>query len=496
MNEFNEKDVQSDQPENMPEVGNSSNRYPPQYPPYSQSQQNPQNHQYSQSYQYGQNYQYGQHGNGNGWQQSPGGMGNRNAGKGQYQWQFEDYTKPGFVRPRKRSRAIEILAFIFICFFAVVLMAMSGFALYQHLSGSSILELYPEDAPQYAGEDQTYDGEAEGAEFGGENNATIEIVGRPQSSQPQSDDGPLTTAQVAERVTPAVVGVTTYVSYPFFRPIGSGSGVIMSEDGFIITNAHVVENADAIRVILYDDTHYEAVLVGTDARTDLAVIKIEAEDLPAAIFGDSDELRVGETVLAIGNPAGMLSGTVTRGIVSALDRRIEEVRRHAIPFIQTDAAINPGNSGGALVNEYGQVIGIPSAKIVAPEYEGIGFAIPITDAKPIINDLLANGRVTGRVILGITVNPIDEIISRNANIPMGVQIRDMAPGSHISTSGVRSGDIITHINGERIYTTEDIWEILDQHSVGDTVRLTVFRQPNLITRSTLEFNVVLQEDQG
>ena len=410
-------------------------------------------------------------------------------GQSERQWEFADYTTLAGPARETKSRKTVVAVAVSICAVSLLLCFFLAFSLYTYITET--------DIQRSAREAASAEGEANTAR-GGAVASSFEIVPQPAgAAESAAEGGALTTAQVAEKLIPVVVGVVPYDdSQRFIRPTGGGSGIIMSADGYIITNAHVVEDAAFVRVMLSDDVSYEASIIGMDARTDLAVIKVEADDLPAAVFGDSDAMRVGDTVIAVGNPAGRLTGTVTQGIVSALNRDLDGGRsRYAMRLIQTDAAINPGNSGGALVNIYGQVVGIPSSKIVAPEYEGIGFAIPITDAKPVIDDLLAHGRVVGRVMLGIQVELVDELASRNHDVPMGVQITWMNPESDISNKDARPGDIITHVNGDRIFTVEDVWQILDEHEVGDSVRLTLYRQTG-IGGDSLDISVVLQEDVG
>lgn len=243
------------------------------------------------------------------------------------------------------------------------------------------------------------------------------------NNQPASTvSGELTPQEVAKKVIPSVVCIQNYQrsnnnSMFFFgggaqsgdagdevSPVSEGSGIIATSDGYIITNAHVVEGASSLKVILSDGTSYEAQLVGSDSITDLAVIKIDATGLQAAEFGSSGDLEVGDSVMAIGNPGGLeLSSSVTQGIVSALNRQITNSETgYTMDCIQTDTAINPGNSGGALVNMYGQVVGINSSKIVAEGFEGLGFAIPIDDAQSVISNLKEYGYVKDRAVLGIT----------------------------------------------------------------------------------------------
>ena len=296
-----------------------------------------------------------------------------------------------------------------------------------------------------------------------------------------SRENAMSIPEIVEKITPSVVGISSAA--------GTGSGIIMSEDGYIITNAHVVENSDAVSVLLHDDSEHNAIIIGTDKRTDLAVIKINAPSLVPAEFGNSDELVVGETVIAIGNPLGFdFYGSVTGGIISGLERSltIDDV---TLTLIQTDAAINGGNSGGPLVNSYGQVIGINSAKVAGTIAEGMGFAIPMNNAKPIVDDLINNGYVTGRPLIGISGFDIDERTSKYYNMPMGVYVAQLAPSSPASIAGIRVGDVIVGINGEQITTMNGLNEVKNKFSPNDTVTLSVSR--NGIVSN---FSVILGEE--
>lgn len=442
----------------------------------------PNNGGYQRPYQ--QPYQYGAN---SGWQppQRP---------NEKYEWNFADYDHLGPQKKPKKKSGLVVFSVCLLCVLTVALVTMSGYSIWssmvdspeapgQEAAASSALPQEPSsDLPQA-------DGEA--------GISQMQIIGKPQVSDSLPAEGEkLTIPQVAKLVSPSVVAVIHYRNSKFYEPYGGGSGIIMSEDGYIITNAHVIAGADALKVILDNGDPYEATVIGSDTQTDLAVIKIEASGLTVAQFGDSNELEVGETVIAIGSPGGTeLAGSVTQGIVSAVNRLIQTTG-YSMHYIQTDAAINPGNSGGALVNEYGQVIGINSSKIVAEGYEGIGFAIPITEAKPIIDDLLQNGRVTGRVLLGISAEAIDEVTARTYDVPMGVQIINIDPQADIANRGVLKGDIITHIDGERIYNLDDIRTVLNRHKAGDIVRLTLYRQINLSQHTTLDVDVALMEDLG
>ena len=255
---------------------------------------------------------------------------------------------------------------------------------------------------------------------------------------------------------------------------------------------------NSIQVYFDNEDSYGAELIGIDVRSDLAVIKIKANNLTKAEFGDSSTVEVGERVLAIGNPNGMeLAGSVTGGIVSAVNRNIKSSSSgFSMTCIQTDAAINPGNSGGALVNAYGQVIGINSSKIVANEYEGIGFAIAINEAKPIVDSLVANGFVAGRVKVGITYQEIDKFTAALNDVPMGLQVMSIDATLDVAKSGLQVGDIITKMDGKDTITTEDVTEFLRTKKPGETVKMTVYRITSLGKSSTLTINVTLAEDRG
>ncbi len=284
--------------------------------------------------------------------------------------------------------------------------------------------------------------------------------------------------------------------------VGTGTGIVMTEDGYIITNAHCVYDeseykcglAVEVSVLFSDETEMEAKIVGYDTQTDLAVLKVDKTGLTPATFGDSDDLQVGELVIAIGNPLGYeLFGTVTSGIVSALDRNIT-INDKSMNLIQTDAAINSGNSGGPLLNSCGQVIGINSAKISSNYYsssasiEGIGFAIPISDAQAIIDDLINYKYVTGRPQLGIGTRDVTETVSRYYNIPMGVYVAMVEEGSTAEFAGIEVGDVIIAIDNEPVTTTDELNEIKNRHKSGDTVTLTITRN-----NKDIDIELILQE---
>lgn len=311
-----------------------------------------------------------------------------------------------------------------------------------------------------------------------------------------------TSTAVAQNVLPSVVGIT--VNYQINSIFGSttgkatGSGIIISEDGYILTNNHVIssessssyyaiESANGITINLYNDsTEYTATVVGTDPYTDLAVLKIDATGLTAATLGNSDDVKVGEYVLAIGNPVGM-DYTVTGGIISATNREVT-VDGTTYYALQTDAAINSGNSGGALVNTKGEVIGINTLKLSGNSIEGIGFSIPISSTTNIVDQLIKNKTVK-RPYIGIASSVVTSQISTRYHIPEGVYIEKVEENTSASKSGLQVGDIITKINGTEIKTTTELNRIKNTFNIGDTVTLTIYRE-----NEYKEIKVELQEE--
>ena len=259
-------------------------------------------------------------------------------------------------------------------------------------------------------------------------------------------------------------------------PTSEGSGIIATTDGYIITNAHVVSGASALKVVLYNGKTYSAKLIGSDSITDLALVKIEATGLTAAEFGSSDDLQVADTVMAIGNPGGLeFNSSVTVGYVSALNREITNSETgYTMKCIQTDAAINPGNSGGALVNMKGQVVGINSSKIVATGYEGLGFAIPIDTAQPIITQLKQYGYVKDRAMLGVTGDYVDAMTANFYGLKSGFYVSSIT-SQYVSAAGIQKGDVITTIDGKSVTSRNIILTATAAKKPGGTVTLTVYR---------------------
>ena len=272
-----------------------------------------------------------------------------------------------------------------------------------------------------------------------------------------------------------VTGTASYYHYTYPTE-GSGSGVIVSEDGYIVTNNHVISGGNSVTVFLNDTTSYPAAVIGSDSVTDIAVLKINATGLTAAKFGDSSTLRVGDFALAIGNPLGEYQGSVTFGIISALNRDVE-IQNETHRMFQVDAAINPGNSGGGMFDSNGMLIGIVTAKNISEEVEGLGFVLPMNDVKPVIEDLINHGYVKGRPTLGF--EPVEITSMRVANYyglkRLGVYVNSITQGSCAEQCGLQFKDYISTADGETVATVERLNEILNSKKVGDTLVLEVWR---------------------
>ena len=306
---------------------------------------------------------------------------------------------------------------------------------------------------------------------GGEKPVTMQL-----DDLPETADGGLTTAEIAQRVAPSVVSVHIY-EQDSLAPSSMGSGVVLTQDGYIITNAHVVEGASGINVLFADGTEMDARIIGVEEKTDLAVIKVAGEGLVPAEFGDSGALAVGERAVAIGNAAGQFDGTVTQGVISGLDREVTVTvggRDVTMSLIQTDAAINPGNSGGALVNRFGQVVGINSARMNSAFFEGICFAIPTRTAQPVVENLIAYGYVRDRGVLGVTVIALTGVNGPPNGLPaQGLYISEIAANSDLVRSDVTVGDIILEADGQVMETAADLSAVVQSHKLGETVHLKV-----------------------
>lgn len=316
-----------------------------------------------------------------------------------------------------------------------------------------------------------------------------------------------TAVYAANKVLPSIVGikvdytVTSNFSFQSMPQAASaeGSGIIISSDGYILTNNHIINSADSsvyyevseansVSVYLFnDETAYEAKIIGTDKETDLAVIKIDKDNLTAAELGDSDSVKIGEFAMAIGNPLGMQS-SVTSGIISAVNRKVTSSDGNTYTLIQTDAAINSGNSGGALINADGKVIGVNTLKLSGTGIEGMGFAIPINDTVDIYKELIKNGKIL-RPYIGIAGIDLDEKTAEYYNFPVGIYVKQIQSNSPASSSDLKTGDIITAADGNKITTMEELNSIKKQKNIGDKITLDVFRN-----NKTIQVEITLGEE--
>lgn len=403
--------------------------------------------------------------------------------------------------PKKKGNGGKIAIGIIVGILAVFVVSVTAISAYIALSGESFETTDPSEnnnsvvttAPDNQGEtedevvlDENGD---ESVDAIAEDNTSDSTSGRdyPTLEQLITSDGDLTLTEIYEKVSPSVVGVSSTTS----SGSATGTGIILSEDGYILTCAHVVEDATSIAIVDADMNQYEATLIGEDSQSDIAVLKIDAEGLTAAELGTSGNLKVGEAAIVIGNPLGYdLYGSMSVGIVSGLNRTLN-VNGKDMALIQTDASVNSGNSGGPMVNASGQVIGIISAKVSSSYGEGLGFAIPIDDALPIINDLMQYGYVTGRPSIGITGEDITVYVAFYYGIPQGVMVRYVEPDSGADIAGVQAYDIIVGVNDETITSMDELTNIKNNYSVGDTITLNIYRNGTYI-----ELEVELMEITG
>ena len=341
-----------------------------------------------------------------------------------------------------------------------------------------------------------------GAQLSGGTNRVVIQQAAPSASSGSADSSissaaaagsSLTTEQVAELVSPSVVVITTeqvvYSQWSWYGQSqvesGAGSGVIISSDGYILTCAHVVDGASTITVTI-DDKDYSATLVGEDTTSDIAVVKIDATGLTPATVGDSDGLKVGQNVMAVGNPLGELGGTVTGGMISALNRSVTiqgSSSTNTMSLIQMDASVSPGNSGGGLFNMSGELVGIVNAKSSDSDAEGLGFAIPINDAIKVAQELLENGYVTGRPYLGITYLAVEDAqtaaqLGVNA---YGVYVVEVVKGGPAEKAGLQAGDRIVSVDGTEIASKDDLGTLMQKHAAGDTLSITIAREGQMQT---------------
>ena len=420
-----------------------------------------------------------------------------------YVYPHGNYSQPtpGDQKPPKRKSAQIVALVAAFLVVAILFSAMTGSIVYLALRGNPLqgrfaLPTLPNvTAP--SGETTTQPGETSapgnqgGAVDRAPTNKGFSIGDAAAKSDPNKKT--LSIIEIAALGKPAVVAINTetLVSTPFGETgliPAAGSGFIISKDGYVVTNHHVIAGAKTISVVLDSGETYKASLVGSDSLNDLAVLKIDGQNLPTVVLGNSSELDVGELAVAIGNPLGELSGTVTAGIISALDREIT-IDGQKMYLLQTDAAINAGNSGGALFNSFGEVIGINTAKNAGTGIEGLGFAIPIDHAKPLIENLIRNGSVVGPPRIGVYTQDIDDQMAAQYNLPVGVYIAQVEPGSPAEDAGLAKGDVIIATNGQETLTTDAINQIKNKMSPGDQIELTVVRNGEQI-----KVTVVLGEE--
>ena len=402
-------------------------------------------------------------------------------------------------KPKKKHTGLKVAAFVL----AMVLVSGGSIGVYEGIRSSNADNSSSIVASNDSSAAESSTGDSSSSKKSDSSQSWIQLA---------STNGSMSVADIVKKVTPSVVGVQSTFSssngsnnnpmngYGGFFGYGSqgnngsqgmtgvGTGIIMSKDGYIVTNAHVIYDdeygygeASSVQIQMSDEeTTYDARIVAYDKEADIAVLKIDADNLTPAEFGDSSSCEVGEMVVAIGNPLGLqFQNTVTCGIISALDRKVT-INDNTMTLIQTDTAINNGNSGGPLINSSGQVIGINSAKMSSTysgeaTVEGIGFAIPMSEAKSIVDDLINYGYVTGRPQLGISCQDVTEAVSQAYNIPVGAYIFSVTAGGAADQAGLQPGDVITGIQDQTISTTEELNAVKNQYKAGDTITLTYVR---------------------
>lgn len=414
---------------------------------------------------------------------------------GNYQWDFNRYESAESANSPKAKKStgkgFKVFLGIIGIILCVCLISLASVGVYRLISGENLLpNTVPETILPPADSPENTEQEIEAPDI------TLQDIPKEDTV---STGGKLTATEIYKLASPSVVGIVQYQYSYSFEATGSGSGIILSDDGYIVTNAHVIDGAETVKVVLYNEEEYEAKIIGSDSQTDIAVLKIEAENLVEAQFGDSTQVEIGETVYALGNPGGLsLQSSFTDGMISGLNRVINTSDSvYSMTVLQTSAAINPGNSGGALINEYGQVIGITSAKIISTDYEGIGFAIPTELAKPIIEEIITNGYVSGRAKIGITGTTIDSVTARYYDVPEGVQIITIEPGSSLENTEAMVGDIIIGFKGEDITNMEDLQSILSECSPGEKVDVTIYRySATRMNDKTFTVTITLGENTG
>ena len=395
-------------------------------------------------------------------------------------WDNQYYGTGNTNPPKERGGLVALMLILIIFLFGIIaVLGILNIRLFRELklkkqetelsiSFTTEVTAPPESVPVYLPEEVSSDSASSAA-------SSIQIIQTPQSRENiPSEDG-----LSLQDIYTQNIGSVVSISCTGYNSASTGTGVILSPEGYIVTNAHVVDGAGAIEVQLTDDRIYSALLVGSDEISDLAVLHIDAESLIPAQFGDSSQLRVGDMVAAIGDPLGVkYRGTYTDGIVSAINRDVDMDGR-TMTLIQTNAALNSGNSGGPLINCYGQVIGINTMKIGAftdsAGVEGIGFAIPSTTVKDIVDQLITQGYVSGRPTLGIEGEMLSTFYQHYYRMPAGLYITRVIPGTDAERKGIQDGDILLSVNNQRIYSMEDLKSLLFDCEVGEIVEAIIYR---------------------
>lgn len=385
-------------------------------------------------------------------------------------------------RKERFHHGMVVMSGIFLMLCAVII----GISMIWNQNPNPLSLLSPTSEGALPGESDTHLALSEAPNIVNDLNFTLPFIGENKGeTEPETLSEPKDMIYVSDvsaivkKARASVVGVEaeTYTGYITSR---TGSGIILSEDGYIVTNSHVISGCDSIVVTLDSGEEYAAFVVGDDSYSDIAVLKIDAENLETAVLGDSDQVEVGQPAIAIGNPTGYLQGTTTFGIISGVDRNMV-VNNTVMNLLQTDAAINAGNSGGPLLNQYGQVIGINSAKVTISGYEGLGFAIPINVVRPIAEELVRNGSVISRTMLGVNVVRLSSMASGFYGMPQGLYLTDVDENSHAAAAGLKVGDVITHINELRVTTLSDAVIIRDQYAANDVISVTFYRKGSTFT---------------
>ena len=411
-----------------------------------------------------------------------------------YTWDDRYYGTGNTEPPKERNGVMALMLIIIIFLFGIVtVLGILNIRLFQELklkrqeaelsiSFSSEATQPPETEP----EDPAITVQEDAPDF-----SSMQLQQSPKGRENIPVEGGLSLQEIYTQNIPSVVSI----SCSGYGSASTGTGVILTDDGYIVTNSHVVDGAGSIEVLLTDNRILPAELVGSDEISDLAVLLVQAKDLTPAKFGDSTQLRIGDTVAAIGDPLGVeYRGTYTDGIVSAINRDVDMDGR-TMTLIQTNAALNSGNSGGPLINCYGQVIGINTMKIGAftdsAGVEGIGFAIPSATVKDIVDQLVTQGYVSGRPTLGLEGEALSSFYQHYYRLPAGLFITYVAPGSDAEAKGIENGDMLLSVDGQRITTMEDLKSLLYDREVGQTVEVIIYRSGD-----RYQVSLVLGEHKG